>query len=107
MLTGEDGKGRAWSQTIRKEAWPSIHYSVLSAFNPFFLQERLFGRKDCIEYANLRARALPKHEPNESGFTNISLGGTVTFTEHRPVRSAYYYLLLVSSAVVSFQLKLR
>jgi hypothetical protein len=80
---------------------------TILCFNPFFLQERLFGRKDCIEYANLRARALPKHEPNESGFTNISLGGTVTFTEHRPVRSAYYYLLLVSSAVVSFQLKLR
>ena len=84
-----------------------LNHSLFSAFNPFFLQERLFGRKDCIEYANLRARALPKHEPNESGFTNVSLGGTVTFTEHRPVRSAYYYLLLVSSAVVSFQLKLR
>jgi hypothetical protein len=95
------------NHTSAKKSWHSINHSLLSSFNPFFLQERLFGRKDCIEYANLRARALPKHEPNESGFTNISLGGTATFTEHRPVRSAYYYLLLVSSAVVSFQLKLR
>ena len=82
---------------------------IISLFLKFHLsfQERLFGRKDCIEYANLRARALPKHDPQVSGFTNISSRGAVTFTESRPVRSAYYYLLVVSSAVVSFQLQLR
>jgi hypothetical protein len=55
----------------------------------------------------VRARALPKHEPQVSGFTNISSRDGAIFIEKRPVRSAYYYLLVVSSAVVSFQLQLR
>lgn len=84
----------------------SFQLNLLNCTVQIHLKERLFGRKDCIEYANLRARALPKHDPNVSGFTNISSRSGVTFTESRPVRSSYYYLLVVSSAVVSFQLQL-
>ncbi|XP_023328883.1 post-GPI attachment to proteins factor 6 [Eurytemora carolleeae] len=71
------------------------------------IKERIFGRKDCIEYVNLRARALPRHDPNVGGFTNITEGDQVVFNETRPYKSSYYYLLIVSSAVVKFNLELK
>ena len=47
---------------------------------------------------------MPRHDPNVGGFTNITEDGQVVFNESRPFKSAYYYLLIVSSAVVTFNL---
>jgi len=66
----------------------------------------IFRDDDCIEYVNLRDRALPKHNPGTAGFTNISHNSSVTFSEKRPYRNAFYYLLVVSSSEVEFELQL-
>ena len=67
----------------------------------------IFRDDECIEYVNLRDRALPKHNPDTSGFSNVSHNETVTFNETRPYRNNFYYLLVVSSSEVTFQLELK
>ena len=59
-------------------------------------------RDQCIEYASLRDRALPRHTPEHGGVTDISVNMSATFTEERPYKDSYYYLLVVSSNTVSF-----
>ena len=66
----------------------------------------IISKDQCIEYANIRDRALPKHIPEVNGKSNILVNQTVTFEEERPYKNSYYYLLVVSSAKVSFDLKL-
>ena len=75
--------------------------SVLTEVHP-----SIYNREQCIEYAAIRDRALPKHTPEVGGVSNININASVTFQELRPHRDAYYYLLVVSSATVSFDLKL-
>jgi len=70
------------------------------------IKEGLNSRDECIDYTNLRPRALPRHDPGVAGFTNITIGGSVVFSEERPYKSSYYYLLVVSSAVINFELEL-
>merc|ERR1719209_2488744 len=66
----------------------------------------IFRDDECIEYVNMRDRALPKHNPETSGFSNVSHNETVTFNETQPYRNNFYYLLVVSSSEVTFQLEL-
>ena len=54
----------------------------------------------------MRDRALPKHNPDTGGFINMSQNATITFKEDRPYKDSFYYLLIVSSAEVSFDLDL-
>ena len=75
--------------------------SVLTEAHP-----SIVNKDQCIEYANIRDRALPKHIPEVDGKSNILKNSTVVFYEDRPYRDSYYYLLVVSSAKVSFDLKL-
>lgn len=70
------------------------------------IKERIFGRKDCIEYANLRARGLPRHDPHIGGATNLTEGSHFSFEEGRPYAGSHYYLLIVSTAVVTFNIEL-
>jgi len=70
------------------------------------INTRVFGHDECIEYANMRDRALPKHNPDSGGFINMSQNATITFKEDRPYKDSFYYLLIVSSAEVSFDLDL-
>jgi len=70
------------------------------------VNSRIFSKDECIEYANMRDRALPKHNPDTGGFINMSQNATITFKEDRPYKSSFYYLLIVSSAEVSFELGL-
>ena len=63
-------------------------------------------RDECIEYASIRATALPTHTPEHGGITDITLNRTVTFSEERPYKNSYYYLLVVTSNTVSFQFSL-
>jgi len=71
------------------------------------LTNTIFGKDDCIEYANLRDRALPKHNPHDgTGMNNISGNVSVSFKEDRPYKNSYYYLLIVSTTEVSFELEL-
>ena len=51
---------------------------------------------------SLRDRALPRHTPEHGGVTDISVNMSATFTEERPYKDSYYYLLVVSSNTVSF-----
>ena len=66
----------------------------------------IYNKNQCIEYANIRARALPKHTPEVGGISNMAKNSSSTFFEKRPFRNVYYYLLVVSSATVSFDLRL-
>ena len=66
----------------------------------------IYDKNQCIEYANIRDRALPKHVPEVGGFSNIHVNTSFTFKEKRPYRNSYYYLLVVSSATVSLDLHL-
>ena len=70
------------------------------------IESSVFRNDECIEYVNLRARALPKHNPDTMGFSKVSHKSGVTFREARPYRRQHYYLLVVSSSEVSFQLQL-
>ena len=70
------------------------------------ITSNIFKDDKCIEYANMRDRALPKHNPETFGFSQISHNSTVTFNETRPYRNNFYYLLIVSSAEVKFKLEL-
>lgn len=70
------------------------------------VNSRIFSKDECIEYANMRDRALPKHNPGIGGFINMSQNATITFKEDRPYKDSFYYLLIVSSAEVSFDLDL-
>jgi len=70
------------------------------------IKKKLFGRKDCIEYTNLRSSGLPRHDPHVKGYMNISEGRGVVFKEERPYKSTYYYILIVSSAVINFDIEM-
>ena len=75
--------------------------SVLTEVHP-----SIYHKDQCIEYANIRDRGLPKHTPEVGGKSNILINSTVAFQEDRPYKDSYYYLLVISSATVSFDLQL-
>ena len=60
------------------------------------------GSEECIEYASVRDRALPRHTPEHGGITDITVNQSVSFSEERPYKNSYYYLLVVTSNTVSF-----
>ena len=67
----------------------------------------------CIDYISYRGRALPIHDPDMTSGTRqrsskpLSVGESVTFIEERPIRSSYYYMLVVSHGQVTFDIDVR
>ena len=67
----------------------------------------------CIDYVAYRGRALPIHDPDmnsgngQKSSKNLSAGKIITFIEERPLRSSYYYLLVVSHGRVTFSIDVK
>ena len=72
-----------------------------------------FNNESCIDYVAYRGRALPIHDPDMSSGNGqksskrLSTSKNVTFIEERPLRSSYYYVLVVSHGRVTFNIDVR
>ena len=74
-----------------------------------------FNNNSCIDYVAYRGRALPIHDPDnissgngqKSSAKHLSTGNNITFIEERPLRSSYYYMLVVSHGRVTFNIDVR
>ena len=72
-----------------------------------------FNNDSCIDYVAYRGRALPIHDPDmTSGYgqkssKSLSTIKNVTFIEERPLRSSYYYVLVVSHGRVTFNIDIK
>ena len=69
-----------------------------------------FNNESCIDYVAYRGRALPIHDPDmtsgngQKSSKSLSTSKNVSFVEERPIRSSYYYVLVVSHGRVSFNI---
>ncbi|XP_067208178.1 transmembrane protein 8B-like isoform X2 [Linepithema humile] len=81
----------------------------LSVWNCTFVLHNLYDiRKPCIEAISLKGRILPifnYSHPME--FKNLTTNASYTFTEFSPYEDSYYYLLIVSSSVIEFNVKVQ
>ena len=72
-----------------------------------------FNNDSCIDYVAYRGRALPIHDPDMSSGNgqksskSLSTIKNVTFIEERPLRSSYYYVLVVSHGRVTFNIDIK
>lgn len=55
----------------------------------------LLARNICVEYAALRARALPKHNPDSEAGHSVSVNGSVEWEELRPYRDRKHAVTLI------------
>lgn len=62
--------------------------------------------KPCIKNLALKARALPFYNhSNPNTIVNLSSMGTYTFSELSPFQDTWYYLMVVSSTAIQFNIK--
>jgi hypothetical protein len=72
-----------------------------------------FNNDSCIDYVAYRGRALPIHDPDmtsgngQKSSKKLSAGQNITFIEERPIRSSYYYMLVVSHGRVTFDIDVK
>ena len=60
----------------------------------------------CIKGLSLQGRVLPTYNyTHSSSLGNLTTNDSYTFTERSPYEDTYYYLLVVSDTVISFNVK--